>query len=170
MVETTLICVLYNVMFFLTVSDVSTTDELPVTDKQVAALLELIHTHSSKWDVIGAMLGFAPSEIQKIRSTPLLLAGAPTTYLTELLNQWVQWPTFSHPTKPTLRALCTSLRSSLVGLGSLADKVEMEMKQSLTCKECNANQSHICCTVIGMQASEGQNRSCHYSFSTNIIT
>ena len=56
--------------------------------------------------------------------------GAPTSFLQELLSQWVQWPTASHPTKPTLEALCAVLRSSLVGLGSLADKVNEEMRQS----------------------------------------
>ena len=61
---------------------------------------------------------------------PLLLVRAPTSYLQELLSQWVQWPTASHPTKPTLEALCAALRSSLVGLGSLADKVNEEMRQS----------------------------------------
>ena len=61
---------------------------------------------------------------------PLLLVRAPTSFLQELLSLWVQWPTASHPTKPTLEALCAALRSSLVGLGSLADKVNEEMKQS----------------------------------------
>jgi hypothetical protein len=58
-----------------------------------------------------------------------LLTGAPVSYLQELLSQWVQWPTTDHPNHPTLRALCTALRSSLVGLGSLAKEVEKEMKQ-----------------------------------------
>ena len=117
-------------------SDVAVTSELDVklTEKELSTLVKLIHTFSSKWDMIGTDLGFAPSEIEHIRSMPLLLATAPASWLKELLSQWVQWPTLSHPTKPTLRALYTSLRSSLVGLGSLADKVEMKVKQSLTCK------------------------------------
>ena len=114
----------------------TTTGELDIklTEKEIATLLQLIHTFSSKWDMIGIFLGFAPSEIEHIRSMPLLLTTAPTSHLTALLSQWVQWPTLRHPTKPTLRALCTSLRSSLVGLGGLADKVEVEIKESLTCK------------------------------------
>ena len=126
-----------NTLVFFTVSDVAMTSELDVklTEKEIITLLELIHTFSSKWDLIGIVLGFAPSELENIKNMPSLFMKAPTSFLTELLSQWVQWPTLSHPTKPTLRALCTSLRSSLVGLGSLADKVEMEMKQSLICKE-----------------------------------
>ena len=56
--------------------------------------------------------------------------GAPISYLQELLSQWLQWPTDSHPTKPTLEALCTALQSSLVGLGSLAERMNEEMRQS----------------------------------------
>jgi hypothetical protein len=52
------------------------------------------------------------------------------SYLQELLSQWVQWPTTDHPSHPTVTALCTSLRSSLVGLGGLAEEVEKELKQS----------------------------------------
>jgi hypothetical protein len=58
-----------------------------------------------------------------------LLTGAPVSYLQELLSQWVQWPTEEHQNNPTLGALCTALRSSLVGLGGLAEDIEKEMKQ-----------------------------------------
>ena len=108
---------------------------MKLTEKDVAKLLELIHTFSYKWDMIGLQLKFAPSEIEYIRSMPLLLATAPASFLKELLCQWVQWPTLNHPTRPTLEALCTSLRSSSVGLGALADEVETEMKpQAITGK------------------------------------
>ena len=108
-----------------------------VTEKELVTLLELIHTFSSQWDIIGMVLGFAPSELDKIKNMSSLFKSAPTGWLKELLSQWVQWPTLSHPTKPTMTALCTSLRSSLVDLGSIVDKMEMEMKMSLTtlCKE-----------------------------------
>jgi hypothetical protein len=63
-----------------------------------------------------------------------LLMGAPVSYLQELLSQWVQWPTEEHQNNPTVRALCTALRDSLVGLGDLAEEVEKEMKQCSTGK------------------------------------
>lgn len=94
----------------------------------------LVHSISNKWRDIGIGLGFTVSELDLIIGRPLLLATAPTSYLTELLNQWVQWPTVNHHKKPTLKALCEVLRSSLVGLGSLADKVEREMGDSITGK------------------------------------
>ena len=70
------------------------------------------------------------SELNTISSMPLLLVGAPTSYLQELLSQWVQWPTASHSTRPTLESLCAALQSSLVGLGSLAETVNKEIRLS----------------------------------------
>ena len=107
---------------------------MTLTEEEVAELLELIHTFSYKWDMIGIKIGFTLSELEDIKSMPSLFMSAPTSYLKELLSRWIQWPTLSHPTKPTLRALCSSLRSSLVGLGSLADKVEKEMTQAINGK------------------------------------
>ena len=126
--------------------------DMRLTEKELATLLELIHVSSSKWDMIGTVLGFDPSEIKKIKNMPSLFKTAPTSFLKELLSQWVQWPTLSHPTKPTLRALCTSLRSSLVGLGSLADEVEMKMKKTLTSKKCSTKQSgtSYCCYMYAL--------------------
>ena len=108
--------------------------EIKLTDEDICKLLELIHTGSSKWYDIGLHLGFF---------MPLFLASAPTSYLIELLRQWIQWPTQDHPTEPTLRALCTALCSSLVGLGSLADKVEKEMSQLIHGK----GASHLYCVI-----------------------
>ena len=72
---------------------------------------------------------------------PSLFNTAPKSYLTELLSQWVQWPTTKHPTKPTLGAFCSTLRN-LVELGSLAEKVETGMNQAgnnsvFTTSDCN---------------------------------
>ena len=85
--------------------------------------------------MIGLGLEFTQPELNQISSNPSLFMSAPTSFLTELLSQWVQWLTVDHPTKPTLRALCETLRSSLVGLGSLAEKVEREMKFGKVDKE-----------------------------------
>ena len=114
----------------------ATTDKIDVklTERDIAELFELIHSYSSKWEMIGLQLKFAPSELDYIKSMPLLLTSAPASFLKELLSRWIQWPTPRHPTRPTLRALCASLRSSSVGLGRLADEVEREMMQSITGK------------------------------------
>ena len=91
--------------------------------------MDLLHNFSDKWNEIGLGLGFTQPELNQIKSDPsLFMSGAPASFLTKLLSRWVQWPTVNHPTKPTLRALCETLRSSLVGLGSLAENAEREMK------------------------------------------
>ena len=115
--------------------------DVKLAESVVAEILKLIQGFSFKWDSIGLELGFLPSELSIIRNKPLFLTSAPTSYLTELLSQWIQWPTQDHPTEPTLRALCTALRNPIVGLGSLADKVEMEMSQLIRGK----GASHMLC-------------------------
>ena len=101
------------------------------TEKDIANLLHLLQYYSSKWNEIGLSLGFITPELNTISSMHRLFVGAPTSYLQELLSQWVQWPTASHSTRPTLESLCGALRSSLVGLGSLANKVKEEMRQRI---------------------------------------
>ena len=99
-----------------------------LTEKDLVILLNLLHDFSHKWFDIGISLGFFPSELNLIRTMPSLFMKAPVSYLTKLLSQWVQWPTAKHPTKANLKTLCVTLRSSIVGLGNLADKVEREIK------------------------------------------
>ena len=110
------------------------TPEQVLLERDIARLLNLVCNFSDKWNEIGLGLGFTPSELKQISSNPVLLMSAPASFLRELLSQWVQWPTKDHPTKPTLGALCETLRISLVGLGSLAEEVEREMKCSTTGK------------------------------------
>ena len=100
-----------------------------LSGKDIVNIVRLLQSYSYKWNPIGLSLGFTPHELCTISCMITLLTGAPVSYLQELLSQWVQWPTTDHPNHPTVRALCTALRSSLVGLGSLADEVEKEMKQ-----------------------------------------
>ena len=111
------------------------TAEQVLTEEDVVALLNLIHNFSDKWHDIGVGLGFAPSELNQISCKQSLFMLAPASFLTELLSQWVQWPTVNHPIKPTLRAICEVLGSSFVGLGSLAEEVEREMKCFATGEE-----------------------------------
>ena len=105
------------------------TDQV-LTGADISKLTSLIHSYSHKWRCVGLALKFDPNELKVIEGSPSLFTSAPTSYLTELLCQWVQWPTVNHPTRPTLGALCAALRSAPVGLGRLAEDVEREMKCS----------------------------------------
>ena len=108
-------------------------------------LMNRIHNYSHKWSDIGLRLGFFPSELDQISCNPSLFmsTSAPTRSMTRLLSQWVQWPTENHPTRPTLRALCETLRSAIVGLGSLAEELEREVMCSAT-----AGKGSLVCTAI----------------------
>lgn len=115
---------------FCVVPDEATaTSDWVLKEENLSALLSYIKDFSHKWSSIGIGLGFTPPELEEIKAMPSLFNTAPKSYLTELLNQWVQWPTTKHPTKPTLRAFCSALRN-FVDLGSLADKVETGMNQA----------------------------------------
>jgi hypothetical protein len=119
----------YSMFFYSTASP-----ERVLTERDIATLMNLMHNFSDKWNKIGLGLGFVPSELRQISSSPSLLMSAPAGFLITLLSQWVQWPTKAHSTKPTLGALSETLRGSLVGLGSLAEQVERELKCSSTGK------------------------------------
>ena len=106
--------------------------------------MRLLQSYSYKWNPIGLNLGFTPHELCTISCMVTLVTGAPVSYLQELLCRWVHWPTADHPNHPTVRALCAALRSSLVGLGSLAKEVEKEMKLCTTGKKiCSKYLCHI---------------------------
>ena len=107
-----------------------------MSEKDLVHLMKLLQSYSYKWNPIGLSLGFTQHELNTIFGMLKLLVGAPVSYLQELLSQWVQWPTEEHQNNPTLGALCTALRSSLVGLGSLAEELEKEMKQCAAGKKC----------------------------------
>ena len=128
-------CVPCTCIIYFCSTTLGVSAEHVLTEGDVVAILNLVHNFSDKWYEIGLGLGFAPSELNQISSNPSLFMSAPASFLTQLLSQWVQWPTVNYPIKPTLRALCGTLCSSLVGLGSLAEKIEREMKCSTTSKE-----------------------------------
>ena len=54
-------------------------------------ILGKLNEHASKWREIGTYLGFQPGELNSIESKPLLLMGAPGSWLHELLAEWFQW-------------------------------------------------------------------------------
>ena len=95
-------------------------------EKDINIIFKLICLHSDKWQYIGLELGFLQPELQCIKSMLTLLHTAPKSYLIEMLAQWCQWPNHNHKQLPTINALCESLRSSSVELGTLAEEVEKE--------------------------------------------
>ena len=67
-------------------------------------------------------LGFRTSELDVTESRPLLLAGAPLSWLNAMLSDWQQWtPTDARGSGcyPTLHSLRTAV--SKAGLGQVAE-------------------------------------------------
>ena len=60
-------------------------------DKHLRTLYATLSEHSHKWRDIGIHLGFHTSKLENIQAKPLLLSGAPNTYLQEMLTEWLQW-------------------------------------------------------------------------------
>lgn len=85
-------------------------------------LMEHLYKYAYKWKEIGISLGFHHGELENISHT--FPRSDPQRLLTEMLNQWAQWPTASHRNNPTLEALCDTLRSGPVGLGAAASDLD----------------------------------------------
>ena len=56
-----------------------------------ASLLQQLTEDASNWREIGTHLGFRSGELDNIQSNPLLLSNAPTSWLSTMLTQWLQW-------------------------------------------------------------------------------
>ena len=93
---------------------------------EVPSLTEILAGHSSKWEVIAISLGLPDNKIKNIAaknvSKPVEVA------LNEVLLSWVRGE-FEHAKPPTLGNLQEALRSRTVGLGALANKLEIDDRQ-----------------------------------------
>ena len=93
----------------------------------VALLMTILCEYAFKWYDIGIALGFSIPELRTVSSKPSLFAIAPTGYLADVLNQWVNWPNVKHPMIPTMDALEMALKSKLVGLGSVSENIRAKL-------------------------------------------
>ena len=92
-------------------------------------ILDTLGNHATHWQIIGMNLGFSISEMKMIEHNPASLIGAPKTWLTELLEQWLQWDSTGENEgrtatienlveavrKANLGKTATDLKSALVG-------------------------------------------------------
>ena len=89
-----------------------------LTDDHHAVLLKQLTKHSTDWKMIGLYLGFTSGELKDIEARPFLQQGAPTSWLSAMLVQWLQWaPGDSRGSTSfaTLEALKTALNEACLG-------------------------------------------------------
>ena len=89
-----------------------------------SSLLKQLTNHSDKWKTVGSFLGFQPGELNVIQAKPSLWDTAPTSWLSAMLAEWLQWaPGDSRGSTSfaTLEDLKAALREA--GLGAKADEL-----------------------------------------------
>ena len=96
-----------------------------LNEQNHSVLYKQLTKYSSNWREIATLLGFLPSELDNIEARPLLLSGAPRSFLSAMLAEWLQWvPGDSRGSTsfPTLEDLKVSLES-VQGLTALAKTI-----------------------------------------------
>ena len=132
---------------------------------EVPALTEILAGHSSKWEVIAISLGLPDSKIKSIAaknaSNPVEVA------LNEVLLSWVRGE-FEHAKPPTLENLHEALRSNAVGLGALANEVELVNSQMVKYSVCDISEEfRIADYTKHVDVSEGNNALLEVQISGN---
>ena len=91
-------------------------------------LCENLDSYAYKWKEIGYVLKFRPQDIKNIESSVALLPSAPSSYLQQLLEEWIE-EKYMHTVSPTLENLVDALNSQMVGLGRLATRLRKQIHQ-----------------------------------------
>ena len=97
-----------------------------LTDDHHSVLIKQLKNQSAKWKIIGLFLGFHKGELDNIESRPLLLFTAPTSWLDEMLSEWLQWAP-GDGRGSTSYATLESLKTALceADLGAVADTLHV---------------------------------------------
>ena len=109
-------------------------------ERDVPKLMTILTKHAYKWQDIGIALGFIVPELRGISSQQALIANSPNSFLLEMLNGWVNWPSEAHSRLATVEALETALQSQLVGLGVVSEQLRNELQQ-LTASDKHSSQT-----------------------------
>ena len=104
---------------------------------EVPALTEILAGYSSKWEVIAISLGLPDNKIKNIAAKNV--SKPVEVDLNEVLLSWVRGG-FEHAKPPTMGNLQEALRSNTVGLGALANKVELVTNEMIKHSVCNISE------------------------------
>ena len=62
-----------------------------LTDNDHSVLLKQLTKHASAWREIGTHLGFTQGQLDNIQANAFLLTNSPTSWLSRMLTEWLQW-------------------------------------------------------------------------------
>ena len=100
--------------------------DLTCNSSHHALLLTQLKEHAAQWRDIGTHLGFSHGELSNIQATPLHLNGAPKSWLSAMLSEWLEWaPGDERGSKnyATLSGLKSAVREA--GLGRTAEELTL---------------------------------------------
>ena len=66
-------------------------NQTPLNQHNHSVLFKQLQIHSAKWREIALCLGFLPAELEDIQARPFLMSGAPKSWLSAMLAEWLQW-------------------------------------------------------------------------------
>ena len=103
-----------------------------LTQEDLSGILPTLTKHAAKWREIGDGLKFAEHELDNIHNMPLLLNGAPASWLRTMLSKWLQWTPGDNrgsTSFATPKALTAALRKA--GLGATANDLGKKFEHKL---------------------------------------
>ena len=89
-----------------------------LTDDHHSVLYKQLYKHSAKWRAIGLFLTFDQGELDNIQANVHLIGESPTSYLSKMLAQWLQWAPGDgrgSSSYATLESLKSALREAELG-------------------------------------------------------
>ena len=94
--------------------------------KHLSSLIDQLRVHASQWRKIGTSLEFRQEELEDIPGRPLLLTGAPISWFTTMLSEWVEWAPGDHR-KSTQYATLEALKTAVdkAGFGATALRLSL---------------------------------------------
>ena len=96
-----------------------------LSERDLTFLMNALRALASRWLLLGQQLSISMAELSNISAKPMLLHGAPLTFLQEMLYVWLgSIPPSSGVEWPSMRALCVALRSEVINEAVLAVELE----------------------------------------------
>ena len=96
-----------------------------LTEADLRTLVNLLDEVADRWHDLCLQLGVPNSTLRSIEARPLLLTGAPKTWLREGLSTWLE--SGASQQSCTISALCDALRQPSLDEGVLADQVQLQL-------------------------------------------